>query len=155
MKAIITSVFILLFSAAMHSQVGMSIPAAREKGITIQNLDSVYKSAIHSEADKAVFKTEEEQEKLINAYRDFLIDFGDYLLKNNFKWAETTKGWNRIYMQPDGTIDYFLYDLKNIAPAKQQEFNRLLNRYIKSHKFGITAPVKFAQCSPVTYPKSE
>jgi hypothetical protein len=58
-------------------------------------------------------------------------------------------------MKPDGTIDYFLYSLRNIPAEKEAEFQRLLSLYIKDHKFGITAAEKFAQCSPVTYPKSQ
>jgi len=139
----------------IEAQVAISISAAKRQGLTVEHLDSVYKSAIHAEADKAVFKTDKEREKLALAYRSFLIDFGSFLSKNSFKWDETTRGWNRIYMQPDGTIDYFLYSVKNLIPAKEAEFERLLNLYIKDNKFGLTAPVKFAQCSSVTYPKSE
>lgn len=146
---------LLINPLLLQAQAAMSIPAAKEKGITVEHLDSVYKSAIHSEPARAVFKTDTEQQKLIDAYTNFLIDFGAFLLKNNFKWEEVTRGWNRIYMKPDGTVDYFLYSFKTLPPAKEAEFNRLLNLYLKGHKFGITAPVKFAQCSPVTYPKSE
>jgi len=146
---------LLVSPLLMRAQEAMSIPAAKEKGIIVEHLDSVYKSALHSEPAKAVFKTDAEQQKLIDAYTNFLIDLGEFLRKNNFKWEEPTRGWNRIYMKPDGTVDYFLYSFKTLPPAKEAEFNRLLNLYLKDHKFGISAPVKFAQCSPVTYPKSE
>ena len=153
MKLFIT-LCVLVSPLFLQAQAAMSIPEAKEKGITVEHLDSVYKSAIHSEPAKAVFKTDAEQQKLIDAYGNFLIGFGEFLSKNNFKWEDSTRGWNRIYMKPDGTVDYFLYSFKTLPPAKEAEFNRLLNLYLKDHKFGITAPVKFAQCSPVTYPKS-
>lgn len=152
---LLAALCLFLSPLLMQAQAAMSIPAAKEKGITVEHLDSVYKSAVHSEPAKAVFKTDAEQQKLAKAYHDFLIDFGAFLIKNNFKWDENTRGWNRIYMKPDGTVDYFLYSFKTLLPAKEAEFNRLLNLYLKDHKFGITAPVKFAQCSPVTYPKAE
>ena len=39
----------------------------------------------------------------------------------------------------------------SLTPEKEKEFRRLLNEYISKTNFGVTAPVKFAQCSPVTY----
>jgi hypothetical protein len=152
MKLFLTICSIIL-SVAAYSQ-GMSFKEAKAKGIS-PKADSIYKSAIHSEADKAVFTAEEDVQRHILAYQKFLQDLGSFLDANNFKWEDVTRGFNRIYMKPDGTIDYFLYDFKTpLREAKQKEFERLLNLYIKDHKFGITAPEKFAQCSPVTYPKT-
>lgn len=146
---------LLLTSFFGYSQTVMSVPEAKEKGI-FPKVDSIYTSAFDGRADhKAVFKKQEDIDKHINAYHDYLKGLGEFLHENNFKWDETTKGWNRIYMQPDGTIDYFIYSLKDVSAEKEKEFRRLLALYIKVHKFGNTAPVKFAQCSSVTYPKSE
>jgi hypothetical protein len=147
---------LLLFTTTCFAQVAMPFKEAREKGIYPQ-VDSIYKSAFHStEPEKAVFKTEEAVQKHIAAYQDFLLKFGEFLNDNNFKWEESTRCFNRIYMAEDGTIDYFLYDFKTpLSEDKANEFHRLLNLYISQHKFGITAPEKFAQCSPAIYPKSE
>lgn len=146
----------LLYVAIGFSQKAMPFKEAREQGISPQ-VDSIYKSAVFpSQPEKAVFKTDDEVQKHIAAYQEFLLDFGYFLLDNKFKWEETTRGFNRIYIAEDGTVEYFLYDFKTIIdPAKEAEFRRLLNLYINDHKFGIIAPEKFAQCSPVTYPKSE
>jgi hypothetical protein len=143
----------LLSSFAVFGQ-ALSFEDAKAKGI-FPAVDSIYKSAIDSDANKAVFKTEEAVQKHINAYQNFLLDFGQFLLENKFEWDEDTRCFNRIYLSPEGKIDYFLYQFKTpVNAAKEKEFNRLLNLYISNHNFGITAPVKFAQCSPVTYPKS-
>lgn len=142
---------LLLSSYFGYSQTAIPLIEAREKGI----FDNIEKAHTPALGDDGVFKTEEDQQKLIDAYHNYLRGLGKFLLENNFKWEVTTKGWNRIYMQPDGTIDYFIYSLKNLSVEKQKEFERLLNLYIKDHKFGISAPVGFSQCSPVTYPKSE
>lgn len=153
---IITALLISLLGFSGHSQVAMSFKDAPQKGIEVKTLDSNYKSAIDSDLQKAVFKTDAEIEKHITAYQEFLMNFGAFLEDNNFKWEENTRAFNRIYMRPDGTIDYFLYQFNTTIPeVKEKEFNRLLNIYIKDRKFGITANEKFAQCSPVTYPKSE
>lgn len=139
-----------------YGQKGLRFEDAPQKGIEVKKLDADYRSAIDSDPKKAVFKTHAEIEKHVQAYQDFLMDFGAFLLENNFKWTATTRAFNRIYMKPDGTIDYFLYHFNTPLTEKQEkEFNRLLNLYIKDKKFGVTANEKFAQCSPVTYPKSE
>jgi len=141
----------LLFTSFFgYSQTAMSFEEAKQKGISPE-VDKVYKGAL---GDDGVFKTEEEQQKHIQAYQDFLKGLGVYLESHNFKWDAVTKGFNRIYMRPDGTIDYFLYAFKDLSKDKEKKFRKLLGEYIKSHKFGITAPVKFAQCSPVTYSKT-
>jgi hypothetical protein len=129
----------------------MPVQEAKQNGI-LTKVEKEYKGAL---GDDGIFKTELEQQKHIDAYRNYLLDFGKFLEKNNFKWDEDTKGWNRIYMKPDGTIDYFLYSFKNLPEEKEKEFQRLLSLYIKDHKFGNPAPDKFHQCSSVTYPKSE
>lgn len=149
MKLLLTC---LLFTSFFgYSQRAMPFEEAKQKGISPE-VDKIYKGAL---GDDGVFTTEEDKQRHIATYYNFLKGLGEYLNTNNFKWEDTTKGFNRIYMQPDGTIDYFLYSFKDLPADKEKEFNRLLNLYIKDHKFGSTAPVKFAQCSPVTYPKSE
>lgn len=153
MKVVFTC--LLFTSFFSYSQTVLSVPEAKEKGI-FPKVDSIYTSAFDGRADhKAVFKKQEDIDRHIDAYYKFLKEFGIFLHENKFTWEETTKGWNRIYMQPDGTIDYFIYSLKDIPEEKEKEFKRLLGLFIKDHKFGNPAPVKFAQCSSVTYPKSE
>lgn len=82
-----------------------------------------------------------------------LTDLATYLSENNFKWGNTTKCFNKIYFQPNGTIDYFLYNFKSgeIDNSKEKEFQRLLNQFIASYKFSLSSQRKFSQCSPVTY----
>ncbi|PZR22775.1 MAG: hypothetical protein DI539_04590 [Flavobacterium psychrophilum] len=145
---------LLLSSYFGYSQIAMPFEQARKEGIS-PKVDSIYKSAFDGrEGYPSVFKKKEDIDRHTNAYRGYLKGLGEFLNQNGFKWEETTKGFNRIYIQPDGTIDYFLYSFKNLSADKEKEFGRLLNLYIKDHKFGNPAPEKFAQCSPVTYPKS-
>lgn len=147
---------LLFMSLCGYSQTAMPFEEAREKGIS-PKVDSIYKSAFDGrEGFKAVFTKQEDIDKHVDAYTVYLSGLNQFLYSNNFKWEEITKGFNRIYMSPDGTVDYFLYNFKTkLTPEKENEFRRLLSLYIKENKFGNPAPEKFAQCSPVTYPKSE
>ncbi len=160
MKKILFLIVILLSNFYIFGQhLGLSFKEAEKKNISIELLDTHYKSAIHSDTSQAVFKTEIEQVALQQAYVKMLQDFGKFLSENNFKWEKPTRCFQRIYFKPDGTVDYFLYNFltKNVEPKdqlseeKQVDFDRLLNIFIKNYQFSVKANVKFAQCSPATY----
>lgn len=151
---------ILLFFNNLHSQSKVfSVEEAQKIGINIEKLDLEYKSAVHIDSTKAVFRTETQQEKLQESYIKLLQDFGSFLNKNNFKWETKTKCFQRIYFASNGKIDYFIYNfkLKNVLPEnliseeKQKEFERLLELFIKDYTFTSSAKEKFAQCSPTSY----
>ncbi len=141
----------------------LTISDAEKQGLSISHLDSIYKSAVHVDSTQAVFKTEAEQQAMGEAYMKLLQDFGTFLTANNFKWEKPTRGFNRIYFNSDGTIDYFLYNFQTttvkpedqLSQEKQNEFNRLLNLFIKDYKISLTAKTKFAQCSPIKYMPKE
>ncbi|GAB3709527.1 hypothetical protein [Flavobacterium koreense] len=151
---------ILLFFNNLHSQSKVfSVEEAQKIGINIEKLDLEYKSAVHIDSTKAVFRTEAQQQKLQESYIKLLQDFGSFLNKNNFKWESKTKCFQRIYFAPNGKIDYFIYNfkLKNVLPEnliseeKQKEFERLLKLFVKDYTFFTSANEKFAQCSPTSY----
>ncbi|GBL35750.1 hypothetical protein EMGBS15_13450 [Filimonas sp.] len=111
---------------------------------------------MHSDTSQAVFKTEKEQDAMIQGYTRLLQDFGKFLSANRFTWGQPTRYFNRIYFNADGTIDYFLFNFLGNTEDKpseenQTEFQRHLNLFIKDYKISVTAKTKFAQCSPTTY----
>lgn len=144
-------------SASLFGQKALTFQDAEAGGIRISMLDSTYPSAVHSDTSKAVFKTEKDQEQLYLAYQKLLQDFGGYLHQHNFKWSKPTRCFNRIYFNPNGTIDYFLFNFLGKTPdekpttVEQAEFNRLLNEFIKNYRIDLKAQTNFAQCSPTTY----
>lgn len=152
-------VFFILVSVQSVAQVGIrplpyieTINNAAQEGITIGRLDSIYESAIHIETAKAVFKTKKEQDSLVKSYTDFLQQLGKYLKDNNFKWGKPTRCWNRIYFRADGKVDYYLFDFKtDISPEKVARYKELFRAFAATHRIKISARVKFAQCSPVTF----
>jgi hypothetical protein len=153
MKKNVLIYLLSLTAFCTYGQKVMHFQEAEKQGKSYQSLDSLYKSAIHSDTSQAVFKSPEEQQILQKAYGDFLQDLGKFLKTNNFKWEKLTKCFNRIYINSDGTVDYFLYKFSKdqITEEKEKEFERLLNIFLKDHKFPASAKEKFAQCSPVKY----
>jgi hypothetical protein len=158
MKKIAVALTILLaIHAHIYAQgVAITFQEAYKKGLTITHLDSIYKSAVISDTSKCVFKTEKEQEALMDAYSKLLQDLGKFLTANNFIWEKPTKCFQKIYFNPSGGVDYFLYNFLGTnedrpSEEKQKEFEKILNLFIKDYKFPMTAKVKFAQCSSSKY----
>jgi hypothetical protein len=156
-KLIFISAFLLTTSLQVVGQhLGLTIQEAEKQGISVKYLDSIYKSAVHSDTSLAVFKSEAEQEALQQAYSKLLQDFGEFLSKNNFNWEKPTRCFNKIYFNSAGTIDYFLFNFLGKTKDKPSEnieknFKTLLNAFISDYTFSLTAKTKFAQCSPTTY----
>ncbi|GGB79982.1 hypothetical protein GCM10007424_20160 [Flavobacterium suaedae] len=131
----------------------MQFEKAKEKGI-YPAVEENYKSAVHADSTKAVFVTEADINKHIQTYQKFIQGLGHFLQEKGLEWEESMHCFNRIYINANGTIEYFLYQFKRDIPLeKEEKFITLVKEYIKANKFGITAPENFSQCSPVVYPK--
>ena len=120
-------------------------------GLSLEDLDKEYQSALHSNPELAVFNGQEEE--FIEAYKNMLTELATFLKEKGFQWEKTSRCFNRIYLSADGKIEYFLYNFRSgeISAEKEQQFKSLLSQFIEGYQFPLTAEVKFAQCSPVTY----
>ena len=152
----ILSILLMVCLQTSAQHIGLKFQDAEKQGIGMKHLDSIYKSAVHTDNMQAVFKTEKEQQAMGEAYVKLLQDFGKFLNHHKFKWEKPARCFNRIYFSPDGTIDYFLFNFTGNPEDRpseevQKEFQRLLNLFIQEYKISLTAKVKFAQCSPTTY----
>lgn len=145
-------ILLLLISAksACAQHVADTFQHAESSGYSMQELDKQYKSAIGT--GNVVFKGDDEK-RLITAYTDMLFDLNRYLNQNNFRWNSKVRIFNRVYFEPDGSISYYLVNLKpaGLDEEKQKAFVSLLSNFIQHYKIKITANTRFAQCSPVIY----
>jgi len=151
MKTILTILILTTMSYNGYGQKAMTFAEAQKNSISISDLDNSYKSGINADSSLAVFNSNEEE--YIKAYQQLLQDFGSFLKTNHFLWDNPTRGFNRIYFDKNGKIDYFLYNFPPGQLTNEQEvrFKELLNNFITNYRFTLTAEVGFAQCSPVTY----
>lgn len=152
MKTLLTILTTLTLSYLSYGQKAMTFNEAKENNIRTSYLDSIYPNAIHyTDTSLAVFKTN--QDVLLSAYQKLLQDLGKHLKANDFFWDKPTKGFNRIYFNKDGKIDYFLYNFRadQLTIEQEKKFGELLNKFIIDYQFPLTAKTGFAQCSPVTY----
>ena len=114
--------FLLIISCQTHGQqIGLTFQNAEKQGISIQDLDSIYASALHSDISLAVFKTESDQEAMQQSYIKLLKDLGRFLSENKFNWENPTRCFNRIYFNSDGSIDYFLFNFLGTSEDKPSE----------------------------------
>lgn len=120
----------------------------RKSGITFNELDSIYTDAVNVDTSILIaFKGKEDEFE--QAWVKLLQDISDFLRKNNFKWHSPTQCFNVFYFDKDGTIDFYFYNIKDFK--KTEEFEKLMNEFIKDYKFSQTAEMKFKQCGPVIF----
>ncbi len=151
MKSILTILTLLAICSFSYGQKAMTFTEARTQNIMNSAFDSIYKSAIHVDTSLAVFKTN--QEEFAASYQKMLQDFGQFLKKDSFIWEKPTRGFNRIYFNKDGGIDYFLFSFRpnQLTVEQEAKFKELLNKFIQDYKLPLSAKTGFAQCSPVVY----
>lgn len=123
------NLFILSFAANSQSKV-MGFSDAESKINNFHQLDDIYKSAVHSESQLAVFKSQEEQDKHTAAYYHMLKEMGVFLKDNGFQWEQETRCFNRIYFSPTGNVDYFLFQFPPIPYQKISKMN--LQHWLKN-----------------------
>lgn len=109
-KTLGTILLMTAFGLSLLAQpLGLGVTEAESRGISIQSLDSIYKSAVHVDSTQAVFTEEEDVKALYSSYVQLLQDLGNFLSENDFEWEQPRRCFNRIYFAPNGTIDYFLF----------------------------------------------
>lgn len=150
---LILALILVCVSAYVHSQVILKLKEVEENRII--ELDSIYKSGFHVDTSLAVFKTNPDE--YYQTWVKFNQQLGKFLSANNFYWEETTKGFNRIYFNKNGGIDYWLFHINEgqISKEVEEQFEMLLNKFAAEHKFPLSADVGFAQCGGAQYQASK
>ena len=151
MKTLLSLLLLLSSVFFSYGQKALTFNEAKEQSLSSAHLDSLYASGINSDTTLGVFKNE--QEEYIKSYQNLLQDLGKYLKKNNFDWDKPVKGFNRIYFDKSGKIDYFLYNFgpDQLTIKQENRFGELLNGFILEYRFQLSADKNFSQCSRVTY----
>jgi hypothetical protein len=153
MKIILFILYFLLTADLLFSQTILKILETDENKIL--ELDSIYMSGFHVDTSLAVFKANPDE--YYQAWIKFNQDLGKFLSANDFYWEETTKGFNRIYFNKKGGIDYWLFNINEgqISKEKEEQFELLLNKFAAEHKISLSADVGFAQCGGAQYQASK
>jgi hypothetical protein len=151
MKILLSIVFLLFTETLFAQKIAIQFQEAEKLGISIVKLDMLYPSALHADSTKAVFRGREKE--FYDSYFSLVKELGSYLKKHNYTWGKTTRCYNRIYINKDGSVGYFLFNFKEgmIDAAKEKEFKKHVGDFIKTYQFPLASQSNFAQCSPVVY----
>lgn len=116
-------------------------------------IDSLYPNAFHF--DSSVYSVfPGKGEEVGKAWVTFHKDMGKYLSENNYKWNVPGKAFCKVFFHKTGEIDYIYFKFKEIE--KQEDFQSLINEFIKSYKFQLfSEESKFSQCGVVVFKDKE
>lgn len=114
-------------------------------------LDSLYKSAVNADSTLAVFG--DQQDAFVAAWSEFLGEIARYLQNHDLQWGAPARCFVRVYFNPAGQVDVFLYSFRegSVDASKEKRFGELLNGFLATHGFPLKAAVPFAQCGPVIF----
>lgn len=119
-----------------------------KSGNNLNELDSIYTDADNIDTTLITAFRGREAE-LYDAMKQLLQDISTFLWKNNFKWEKQTSCRNYFFFNKDGTVDFYMYFIKDFN--KIDEFEKLMNEFIKDYKFPLTAEMKFKLCAPARF----
>lgn len=122
--------------------------------MSFDELDSIYQNGDNADPTRAVYKSEDQSNLEHSEYMKLLQELGNFLKQNDFEWDQPTDGFNRIYYESDGSIDYFIFSFRGPGSPdkeKETEFTILLNKFIADYKINLTADRKFSQCGSIRY----
>jgi len=140
---------IILFSATKtQAQLVAHIMKVHETGLNISLLDNTYPSALHADSTLGVFKDQEKEFQ--SSYLKMINDLASFLRKNSLTFTTTVEGFNRIYFNDEGHVDYYLYQFKpnQLSAEKEKLFVQLTNQFLGTYTFPMKTESNFSQCSP-------
>lgn len=115
------------------------------------NLDSSYTNLLDPRN-----VTEAELKIVAKSWSEFHKNVSQFIKEENFKWEvpdSTITIQNRIYFDKNGTIDYYLFKIKNpsISAEKRAEYEKVLQKFSKKVKLDLNREEKYAQCGNIKY----
>ena len=152
MKTIVLCFLLHLSAIVSAKHIAATFQEAEKRGLTVKKLDQKYHNALDNDPDNAVF-TGKKKDSFYKAYVKMLTDLNVFLKKNNFTWGKPTRIVHRIYFENNGSISYYLVNLKPVGMSEEKEkrFLTILNQFIQHYRINITGASNFAQCGPAIY----
>lgn len=115
------------------------------------NLDSAYINLLDPRN-----VTEAEIKIVAESWSEFHKNVSQFIKEENFKWEvpdSTITIQNRIYFGKNGTIDYYLFKIKNpsVSAEKRAEYEKVLQKFSEEVKLDLNRDKKYAQCGNIKY----
>jgi hypothetical protein len=115
------------------------------------NLDSTYTDLLDRRN-----VSESEYKIVVESWYEFHKKVSQFIKKENFKWEvpdSTITILNRIYFDKSGTIDYYLFRIRNasVSAEKQTEYQKVLQKFSEEVTLNLKRVEKYAQCGKIKY----
>jgi hypothetical protein len=115
------------------------------------NLDSTYTDLLDRRN-----VSESEYKIVVKSWYGFHKKVSQFIKEENFKWEvpdSTITILNRIYFDKSGTVDYYLFRIRNpsVSAEKRTEYEKLLQKFSKEVKLDLKRTEKYAQCGKIKY----
>lgn len=139
----------LLVGAFYKAQTVVSFQNLASQHIRLQQLDSMYTSALHQDTGKSVFN--HQAERFISCYTSLIQEFGRFQKNNGFIPQQPLKYFHRLYFNAKGELEFYLYNFtpNSVTPQQEEIFIKNCVLFFKTYNFPISAQAPFAQCCKV------
>lgn len=150
MKNYFSFLYLFLFGGACYNgQTVVSFQNLASQHIRLQQLDSIYISALHQDTGKSVFNHQAEQ--FISCYTSLVQELGRFQKNNGLTLDQPLKYFHRLYFNTKGQLEFYLYNFppNRVTPQQETVFIKNCMLFFKTYRFPISASAPFAQCCKV------
>ena len=146
-SALVLSLLLCTEVVGQHA-IALSFEEASAQGIEREELDAHHRDAAHVDSDQAVFP--DQQDAVVDAWRGLFGALMSHLQETGIEWETATRGYFRVYANPDGSVRHLLYTLHDGDLNEADGFQEAVNEFASEYNFGLEADEPYAQCGTIT-----
>ncbi|MES3629636.1 MAG: hypothetical protein PPP56_05660 [Longimonas sp.] len=133
--------------AAAQQPKALPFDEASAYGVDREALEAEHGDAVHADSTVSVFP--DRPDDVIDAWRGMFGALLTHLQAADVDWQQPTRGYFRVYVQPDGSIRHLLYKIHDGDLHQADGFRVALNDFTATYNFGLQADEPYAQCGTV------
>lgn len=124
------------------------IPELYELGLTLDTsgaLEHHYTTGVYLLGDSI-------PQQYMQAWQQFVLGLRNALIDAGMSWADVYRFWGRLFLAPDGSVDYYVYQWSGDHQPGDEwkaQFRTVVERYLATFRFAYTFNRRFSQCGSV------
>lgn len=108
-------------------------------------LDSVYVNLL------STIQNEKDGDTLYNRWLSFHKNLAQRVKDKNFNWGKKDSSviiWDRVYCNPDGKIEYYIYNVidTTVTEERKMAYGELIKSLDPPLKYNVSRETQYAQC---------
>ncbi len=133
-------------TTSVSGQKVMRLGDARDIGLTMEHMDSLYKSAFNMQ-DSTDCAFPGRVDEFLERWPGSLQAMGEYLHGQGFRHTQDIPVTYRIFFGADGRIEHFHYAIRDaIEPALELRFQEITEKFTDIYSFPLRSDGPFRQC---------